>query len=92
MKKNRAQNKISTKNNKNKDWEKLVSFLNLQYTYKPSIEQGEVGKRQISEKGNLLEVSGAQYKNSKSLANKIGDTLAELTLRQSYDPIFLDMN
>ena len=38
-----------------------------------------------------LEVNGAQYKDSKSIANKLGDTLAELSLPQYYDSTFLEL-
>ena len=33
----------------------------------------------------------AQYKDNKSIANTIGDTLAELSLPQNYDSTFLEM-
>ena len=37
---------------------------------------------------NMLEVNGAHYKDSKNLANKIGDTLAEPSLPKIYDSNF----
>ena len=40
---------------------------------------------------NILEVNAAQYKGSKSIANKIGDTLADLSFQQNYDFIFLEL-
>ena len=39
-------------------------------------------------KVNILEVIGAQSKDSKSIANKTGDTLDELSLLQSFDSTF----
>ena len=40
----------------------------------------------------VLQVNGAQYNDSKSIANRIGDKLAtELSLPQSYEPIFLKL-
>ena len=34
---------------------------------------------------------GAQYKDSYSIANKIGDMLAELHFQQNYGPTILDL-
>ena len=62
-----------------------------QYTYKSSLEQGKTAERQIPKKITILEVNGAQYKDSKSVASKIGETLAELCLPQIYDSIFLKL-
>ena len=42
-------------------------------------------------KVNIFEVNKAQNKDSKSIAYKIGDTLAELYFPQNYDPTFLDV-
>ena len=39
----------------------------------------------------ILEVNRAQHKDSKSMANKISDTLAELSLPQNYDYTFLEL-
>ena len=46
---------------------------------------------QRSKKVNILEVNGAQYKGNKCIANKISDTLAELSFQQNYDFIFLEL-
>ena len=48
-------------------------------------------KANDQKKLNILEVNGAQLKDSKCLANKIGDTLAELSSPQNYDPTFLEL-
>ena len=37
----------------------------------------------LKKKVNILDVDGAQYKDSKSLANQIGYTLNELSLPQN---------
>ena len=42
-------------------------------------------------KVNILEVNAAQYKYSKYKVNKIGDTLAKLSLPQNYDSTFLEL-
>ena len=53
------------------------------------INQALRRERQIkgknSEKVTILEVNGAEYKDSKSIANKVGDTLAELYFPQNFD-------
>ena len=40
---------------------------------------------------NILKIHGAQYKDSKGKANKVGDALAERYLPQNYDPTFLEL-
>ena len=42
-------------------------------------------------KKNIFQVNGAQYKTIKSIANKIDNTLAELSLLQNYDSTFLEL-
>ena len=42
-------------------------------------------------KVNISEINLMKYKDSKSIANKIGDTLAELSQPQKYEPTFLDL-
>ena len=39
----------------------------------------------------MLEVNGAQYKDSNGISYKIGDTLAEISLPQNYEPTFLEL-
>ena len=48
-------------------------------------------KGKDSKKVNILEVNGTQYKKGESIANKIGDTLAELYLPQNYNSTFFEL-
>ena len=87
----RAEFKSLARKNKKKDWEKFASSLNNN----TPINQVWNRVRQLKgidlKKVNILEVNGAQYKDSKSIANKFGDTLAELSLPQNYDSTFLKL-
>ena len=58
---------------------RICQLSQQQYTYKPSLEQSNRVEKQKSEKVNMLEVNEVQYKDRKSIANKIGETLAELS-------------
>ena len=48
-------------------------------------------KSKDPKKVNILEVNGTQYKDTKSIANRIGDVLAELTFPQKYDHTFPEL-
>ena len=48
-------------------------------------------KNEDPKKVNILDVNGAQYKDCKCIANKIGDTLPEQSLPQNYDPTLLEL-
>ena len=91
-KETRAEFKILVKKKKKEDWEKIVSFLNSN----TPINQASNIVRQLKGKDpikvNFLEANGAQYKDSKVIVSKIGDTLAELSFPKNYDPIFLELN
>ena len=73
------------------DWEEFVTCLNINTL----INQAWNSVRQLKDKDpkklKFLEVNGAQYKDSKSRANKIGDTLTELYLQENYDSTFLEL-
>ena len=66
--------------NKKEDWE---NFSSSHYSITPL---NKAWNRVRQQEGNgpkkvtIFEVNGAQYKDSKVIANKIGDTLAELRL------------
>ena len=74
---------------------RLGNFLPASLNSNAPINQARNRVRQLKgkvlKKANILEVSGAQYKDNKSIANKIGDALAELSLPQNYYSIFLDL-
>ena len=90
LEKVRAECKILAKKNEKEDWEKFASSLNKN----TPINQGLNTVRQLEgkypKKVNIFEVIGAQYKDSKSIANKIGNTLAYV-VPQNYDSTFLEM-
>ena len=69
--------------------EKICQLSQLQYAYKSSLELSKAVESQRLKKVNILEGSGVQYIDSKNTANKIGNTLTELYLTQTYDPTFL---
>ena len=48
-------------------------------------------KAKDPKKSNILEDNGAQYKDSKKIANKIGDTLTKLHFPQNCDSFFLEL-
>ena len=79
-KKNRAEFKILAQKNKKEDWEKFASFLNCSTPINQAWNSVKRLKGKYPKKFTILEVNVAQYKDSKSIANKIGDTLAELSL------------
>ena len=66
--------------NKKEDWENFASSLN---SITP-LNQAWNRVRQLEGNGpkkvTMFEVNGAQYKDSKVIASKVGDTLAELRL------------
>ena len=90
-KKNRTELKTLAKNNKKEDCEKFASSLNWNTPENQAWNRKRHLKGKDPKKVNIREVNGAQYKDSKSMANKIGDTFAELSLPQSYDFIFSDL-
>ena len=78
--------------NKKEDWQKFVSSLNSNTPINQAWNTVRQLKGKDPKKITNLEVNGAQYKDSKSIANKLGDTLAELFLPQKYDSTFLEVN
>ena len=91
MEKNRAEFKILAQKNKKEDWEKFASSLNCNTPTNQTWNRVRQLKGKDPKKGTILEVNGAQYNNGKSIANKIGDTLAELSPPQNYDSTFLEL-
>ena len=85
---NREQHIIQWKNNKKEVWEKFTSSLNRNTPINQAWNKVGQLKGKDSKDVNNLEVNGTQYKDSKSIAIKIGDTLAEQSLPQKYDSTF----
>ena len=88
-KKVRADFKILAQKNKKEIWEKISSSLNS----KTPINQAWNRVRQLKGKNpkkkfTILEVSGAQYKDRKNIANKIDYTFAEISLLRITTPPF----
>ena len=73
------------------DWEKIASSLNSNTPINQAWNRVRQLKGKDLKKNNIFEVNRAQYKDSESIANKIGDTLAELYLAQGYDSNFLEL-
>ena len=73
------------------DWEKLASCLNNEAPVNQAWNRVRQLKGKDPKKVTILEVNGAQYKDSKSIANKLGDTLIELSLPENYDSTFLEL-
>ena len=88
-KKARAEFKSLTKNNKKGDWEKFAGSLKSNTPINQAWNRVRRLEGKDPKKVNVLEVNGAQYTDSKSIANKTGNTLAELSFPQSYDSTFL---
>ena len=87
----RAEFNSLAKKNKKENWKKFASSLNSNTPIKQAWNRIRQLKDKDPEKVNTLEVNGTQYKDSKSITNKIGKTLAELYLPQNYDSTFLDL-
>ena len=68
--------KSLAKKNKKEGWEKLVCSLIGNTPISQSWNKVRQLKGKDPEKGKILEATGAQYKDSKNIANKIGNTLA----------------
>ena len=90
-KKDRAESKTLAKKYKKEDWEKIARSLNRKTPINQDWNRVRHLKGEDPKKVNILEVNGTQYKDSKSITNKIGDTLAELSLPQNYYSTFLEM-
>ena len=78
-KKATAELKILAKKNKKKNWEKFASSLNSNTPINQAWKRVRQLKGKDPKKVNILEGNAAQYKDSKSIDNKLGDTLAELS-------------
>ena len=89
-KKFKAEFKSLAKKDKKEDGEKFASFLNSNTPINQACKRVRQLKGNDRKKVNILEANGTQYKDSKSIVDKIGDTLAELSFPQNYDYTFLD--
>ena len=89
----KSQSRIQKSNQKEQEGRqgKICQISQQQYAYKSSRDRVRQLKGKYPKEVNFLEVNGAQYKDSKSIVNKIGDTLAELSPTQNYDSTFLKL-
>ena len=90
-KKNRTEFKILPQKNKKENWGKFVSSLNCSTPINQAWNRVRQLKGKDPKNVTILEGNGAQYKDSKSIATKICDTLAELPLPQNYDSTLLEL-
>lgn len=90
-KKTRAQFKRLAKKNKKEDWENFASSLNSDTPLNKVWNKMRHLKGKDPKRIIMLEANGTQYQDSKSIADLIGDTLAELSLPQTYSRDFLEI-
>ena len=77
--------------NKKEDWEIFAISLNSNTTINQAWNIVRQLKGKDPKKVTILEVYGAQCKDSKKIAYKIGDTLAKLSLSQNYHSTLLEL-
>ena len=87
----RAEVKSLSKKNKNEEWKNFASSLNSNTPINQAWNRKKTVERQRSKKINIIKVNEAQCKDTKRIANKIDDTLAELYFPQNYDSTFLEL-
>ena len=91
MEKAWAEFKSLARKNKKEDSENFASSLNNSTPINQAWDRIRQLEDNDPKKVNILEADGAQYNDSKSIANKKVNTLAELSFPQNYDPTFVDL-